>query len=69
MRGYIPPMRGCTTKWVVRVIHFAVIVLQPIPLLGALVLPFMCWSTYAIYRRSLVDRARSELVAPAAGQT
>ena len=69
LRGYIPPMRGCTTKWVVRVIHFAVIVLQPIPLLGALVLPFMCWSTYAIYRRSLVDRARSELVAPAAGQT
>jgi hypothetical protein len=61
LRGYIPPLRGCTTRWIVRVIHFAVIVLQPIPLLGALVLPFMCWSTYAIYRRSLASRARTDL--------
>jgi hypothetical protein len=61
LRGYIPPLRGCTTRWVVRALHFVVIVLQPIPLLGALVLPFMCWSTYAIYRRSLAVRARVEL--------
>ncbi|NOT32155.1 MAG: DUF4126 domain-containing protein [Planctomycetes bacterium] len=65
LRGYIPPLRGCTTRWIVRVIHLAVIVLQPIPVLGALVLPFMCWSTYAIYRRSLAGRAREELAAPA----
>ena len=61
LRGYIPPLRGCTTKWVVRLIHFAVIALQPIPLVGAIVLPFMCWSTYAIYRRSLSGRAREDL--------
>lgn len=61
LRGYIPPLRGCTTKWVVRLIHFAVIALQPIPLVGAVVLPFMCWSTYAIYRRSLAGRAREDL--------
>jgi hypothetical protein len=65
LRGYIPPLRGCTTKWVVRVIHFAVIALQPIPLVGALVLPFMCWSTYAIYRRSLASRAREDLAGEA----
>jgi len=62
LRGYVPPLRGCTTRWIVRLIHFVVIVLQPIPLLGALVLPFLCWSTYAIYRRSLSGRAREELV-------
>jgi hypothetical protein len=61
LRGYIPPLRGCTTKWVVRLIHFGVIALQPIPLVGAVVLPFMCWSTYAIYRRSLTGRAREDL--------
>jgi len=65
LRGYIPPLRGCTTKWVVRLIHFGVIALQPIPILGALVLPFMCWSTYAIYRRSLAGRAREELASGA----
>jgi len=63
LRGYIPPLRGCTTRWIVRLIHFVVIVLQPIPLLGALVLPFMCWSTYAIYRRSLTGRAQVDLSA------
>ncbi|MEQ1891182.1 MAG: hypothetical protein ABL998_01465, partial [Planctomycetota bacterium] len=61
LRGYIPPLRGCTTKWLVRLIHFGVIALQPIPLVGAVVLPFMCWSTYAIYRRSLAGRARDDL--------
>lgn len=63
LRGYIPPLRGCTTRWIVRLIHFAVIVLQPIPILGALVLPFMCWSTYLIYRRSLSARAQAEFQA------
>jgi predicted RNA-binding Zn-ribbon protein involved in translation (DUF1610 family) len=61
LRGYVPPLRGCTTRWIVRLIHFVVIVLQPIPVLGALVLPFMCWSTYTIYRRSLTGRAREDL--------
>jgi len=63
LRGYVPPLRGCATRWLVRAIHLAVIVLQPIPLFGALVLPFMCWSTYAIYRRSLAERARVDLAA------
>ena len=62
LRGYIPPLRGCTTRLVVRTFHFAVIALQPIPILGALVLPLIAWSTYAIYRRSLVGRADDDLV-------
>lgn len=34
---------------------------QPIPVVGATALPFMCWSPYAIYRRSLASRACAEL--------
>ena len=61
LRGYIPPLRGCTTRWVVRAIHVLVIALQPIPIAGAFLLPLLCWSTYAIYRRSLATRARADL--------
>jgi len=61
LRGYVPPLRGWAAKWGVRLIHVAVIALQPIPVLGALVLPAMCWSTYAIYRRTLLGSARAEL--------
>jgi hypothetical protein len=61
LRGYLPPLRGCTTRWAVRAIHFVVIVLQPIPILGAFVLPLMCLCTYLIYRRSLTSRARTDL--------
>lgn len=66
LRGYIPPLRGCTTRWVVRLIHVLVVVVQPIPLVGAAALPVLCWSTYVIYRRSLIGRARADL-APAGG--
>ena len=61
LRGYVPPLRGFATRWAVRLMHFVVIVLQPIPLVGALVLPLLCLSTYLIYRRSLASRARLEL--------
>ena len=63
LRGYIPPLRGCATRWLVSLIHLA-LVLQPIPLVGALVLPILCWSTYAIYLRSL--RGSAAELAPAA---
>jgi hypothetical protein len=60
VRGYIPPLRGCTTKWIVRVVNWGVIALQPVPLLGAAIVPLMCFSNYAIYKRSLAGRATSE---------
>ena len=63
LRGYIPPLRGCATRWMVSLIHLALVV-QPIPVVGALVLPILCWSTYAIYQRSL--RGSAAELAPAA---
>lgn len=61
LRGYLPPLRGCTTRGVVKGLHVAVLFLQPIPLVGALILPLLAWGTYAIYRRSLATRARADL--------
>ncbi|MCK6446042.1 MAG: hypothetical protein L6Q99_06575 [Planctomycetes bacterium] len=60
VRGYIPPLRGCTTKWVVRIVNWGVIALQPVPLLGATIVPLMCFTNYAIYKRSLSGRVTGE---------
>lgn len=65
LRGYIPPLRGCFAKWIVRVVNWGMIALQPIPGLGALVLPLMCLTNYWIYRRALRGRAEVELALPA----
>jgi hypothetical protein len=67
LRGYIPPLRGCTTRLLVRGIHFGVIGLQAIPLVGAIALPLMAFSTYLIYRRSLAGRAEEDLAVLPAG--
>ncbi len=64
-RGYIPPVSGCFARIWVRFVHWALILLQPIPLFGALMLPLMCWSTYAVYRRALNVSVRKELPAAA----
>ncbi len=65
LRGYIPPLRGCTTKWIVRFVNWGIIALQVIPILGAFVIPIMCWTNYAIYKRALDGRAREDLALPA----
>ncbi len=63
LRGYIPPLRGCLTRLVVRVINWVIIALQVIPIVGAFVIPLMCLSTYLIYRKALGDRGAEELSA------
>jgi len=41
LRGYIPPLKGCSTRFLVRLVNYGLIALQPIPILGALILPLM----------------------------
>jgi hypothetical protein len=65
-RGYLPPVTGCLTRFYVRVLHWGLLLLQPIPLLGALILPLMCWSTHLLYRRALRNEVSSRLAEPAA---
>lgn len=50
---YVPPTTGLTTRWMVRLLNLVLICLQPIPILGAFLLPAMCVSNYAVYRRAL----------------
>lgn len=66
LRGYVPPVRGCVSKVLLFFIRWILVALQPIPVIGALVIPLMCLSSYLIYKRALVGRARKDLaVAPA----
>jgi hypothetical protein len=62
LRGFIPPLTGCSTRLLVRVLNYGIIALQPIPILGALILPLMCWSNYTLYRRALNEKAHEQLV-------
>lgn len=61
LRGYVPPVRGCVSRALLIVIRWVLIALQPIPILGALVVPLMCLSSYLIYRRALVGHAAKDL--------
>ena len=69
LRGYVPPLRGCLARVAIRVIHFGLIAPQPIPILGALIVPLMCFSTYTIYRGSLKGRAGKDLAGIEAATT
>ena len=67
LRGYIPPLSGCMTRMTVRLVNWGLIALQPIPLVGALIVPLMCAANYGIYSRALSGRARKELPEGLAG--
>jgi len=63
LRGYVPPLRGCLARVMIRIVNWGLIALQPIPVLGALVVPLMCLASYSIYRRSLRGRAEKDFAA------
>ena len=63
LRGYIPPVSGCFARIWVRFVHWGLILLQPIPVIGALMLPLMCFSTWFVYRHALNGSARKALPA------
>lgn len=60
IRGYIPRSRNLFSRWKVRIINIILIVLQPIPLLGAACLPLMCLSNYSIYKRQFKKQIRKQ---------
>jgi hypothetical protein len=61
---YVPPTAGFATRWVVRAMNVVLICLQPIPIVGAFLLPAMCVGNYALYRRALVGGAPAALTSP-----
>lgn len=60
---YVPPTTGCATRWIVRLVNLLLICLQPVPILGAFLLPLMCVGNYAIYRKALVGAAPEPVTA------
>lgn len=61
LRGYIPRSTGCLLRWGIRVINIVLIMLQPIPLLGALVVPIMCAISYSVHRQVVLQSATASL--------
>ena len=55
---YVPPTANFATRWGVRLINLVLILGQPIPILGAFLLPLMCGTNYALYRRALLRAAK-----------
>lgn len=50
-RRYIPTHIGCLVKWLVRLVNLILILLQVVPLLGALMMPAMALLNYWAYRQ------------------
>ena len=60
LRGYLPRTTGCLVRWGVRLLNLFLIALQPIPILGAVMLPLMAASNYFIYQKVL-ERERDRV--------
>lgn len=54
MRRYVPVTQGCLGRWGTRLINLVLLTFQPIPVLGAFMLPLMCYISFTIYRRLMV---------------
>jgi hypothetical protein len=63
LRHYLPVTTNLLTRWFVRIVNLCLIVLQPVPILGALTLPAMCLVNYSVYRGVIVRQRRT--LAPA----
>lgn len=62
LRRYLPRSVGFFTRWVVRVVNICLLCLQPVPILGAVTLPLMCLTNYAVYQAALRRQGRLAFV-------
>jgi hypothetical protein len=63
LRCYLPRTARFTGRWTARIVNLVLICLQPVPILGAFVLPAMALTNYWIYRRSLRRQGDTVLAA------
>ncbi|MBX3001209.1 MAG: hypothetical protein KF893_21980 [Caldilineaceae bacterium] len=61
VRRYLPRTVGFGVKWGVRILNGILILLQPVPGLGGLLLPLMCYTNYTVYRRAVEREGRRVL--------
>lgn len=62
LQCYIPRSTGFFARWVTRIINIILLAFQPVPILGAFVLPLMCFLNYSIYRR-LIEKNSNKVFA------
>ena len=53
LSSYMSRSMGCLARWSLRLANVLLVALQPVPLLGALVLPLLCWINYWVYRNMI----------------
>jgi hypothetical protein len=66
MRRYTPRALGCMTRWLTRGVNFMLIVLQPVPGLGAATLPLIAYTNYRMYRAALTSSTELDDAVPSA---
>ena len=59
LRCYLPPLKGCVTRWLLRLVAVLLLAFQWIPILGAFTLPLLCLTNYIIYEKALRLEATS----------
>jgi hypothetical protein len=55
--GYIDNGSGCLVRTAVNLLNALLIMLQPLPVIGAVTLPLLCLTNYAVYRGMLLRAA------------
>lgn len=63
LRHYIPHSSRFFGRWMARILSLLLVVVQPIPFLGALSLPLMALANFWLYRRLLLRAGKSSLPA------
>lgn len=67
LRYYVPRTLGWLARVAVRIGGLILLTLQPVPLVGALTLPLLCWLNYAVYGAAVRRRAPALAAAAAVG--
>lgn len=65
LRRYTPRTVGCATRWIARAVTVLLILLQPIPGLGAVTLPLIAMVNYRLYRGALTGTTGLDEAVPA----
>lgn len=59
VRGWVPALARWRTRWWIRLLHVLVLFLQPVPVVGALVMPLLCATSYGAWRSAALRSAEA----------
>jgi hypothetical protein len=67
LSSYIGDGRGCLVRTAINLLNALLVMLQPLPVIGAVTLPLLCLSNYVVYRGVLRRAAGSGITASSPG--